>query len=307
MKLSLSTNWNNLRLESAAQIIDEALSMGFDSLELGFRTSESQAKEFIANSSRIKISSLHAFAPVPISAPCAHPELYYLADLDDEARKRAVLMMKRSIALAGELGASTIVVHAGRAQFSSVFSPLDSLRLKAILTSKQNDILNRAYTKALYLAKKRRQARAEKTYDAFRLSFSDLEETLNKCNVTLALENLPYLEGFPDESEMKRLLTEFKGAPLASWFDTGHHRVRQAHGWLKNSEDFSFDIPHRGIHLNDVHSIDDDHLQPGAGSVDFEALKNVMMKAEHVVFEPSSKVSRESLVSSLERIRAILG
>ena len=42
MTFALSTNWNNGRLEDGAAIADEALELGFDSLELGFRTTPEQ-------------------------------------------------------------------------------------------------------------------------------------------------------------------------------------------------------------------------------------------------------------------------
>ena len=42
MRFALSTNWNNARLEDGAAIADEAIALGFDALELGFRTMPEQ-------------------------------------------------------------------------------------------------------------------------------------------------------------------------------------------------------------------------------------------------------------------------
>lgn len=305
MKFALSTNWCNRRLDDAAAIVDEALSLGFDAIELGFRTDEKQAAGFIPLSSRIKISSVHAYCPVPISAPHAHPELYSLADTDDEARGMAVLMAKRSIRFAGEAGADTLVVHAGRVSLSSVFSPLDTSALSAALAAGGEDVRSRVYTKKLSLARKRRMGRAAKAYDAFRKSFDALVPCLEENSVTLAPENLPYLEAFPDEEETGRLLEEYKGAPLASWFDTGHHAIRCAYGWVRPASMFLSAVPHRGMHLNDVASFGDDHLRPGAGNVDFAALAPLARNARHIVFEPSPCVSREDLAASLAYIRGL--
>ena len=59
-----------------------------------------------------------------------------------------------------------------------------------------------------------RDARAAKLLDVFRGEIAALVPELEKGGVTLALENLPYLEGFPDEAETARLLDAFKGAPV---------------------------------------------------------------------------------------------
>lgn len=305
MKFSLSTNWCNRRLDDAAAIVDEALSLGFDALELGYRTDEPQAKAFSELASRIEISSVHAFCPVPISAPCAHPELYSLASVDREERSLAVLMTKRSIETAAETGADTLVMHAGRVLFSSFLSPLDTQALKAALIDAGGDIRDRRYMKKLSLARKRRSSRAAAVFDAFRASFSELIPCLEKNSVTLALENLPYLEAFPDEGEIMSLLAQFEGAPLASWFDTGHHAIRCRCGWVRPGGNFAAAIPHRGLHLNDVEGINDDHFEPGGGNVDFAALKPLAQKAKHIVFEPSAGVSRDALAAALERIKTL--
>ena len=38
MKLSLSTNWCNRRIESGEEIADKAMELGFTELELGYHT-----------------------------------------------------------------------------------------------------------------------------------------------------------------------------------------------------------------------------------------------------------------------------
>ena len=46
MQFALSTNWCSQRLESGEAIADKALELGFDALELGFRTTPGQAEGF---------------------------------------------------------------------------------------------------------------------------------------------------------------------------------------------------------------------------------------------------------------------
>jgi sugar phosphate isomerase/epimerase len=158
--------------------------------------------------------------------------------------------------------------------------------------------------KALSLALRRREKRGRVMLQCFRPVLASLIPVLEKHKVTLALENMPYLEGFPDEHEMTALLDEFSGAPVKAWFDTGHHLVRVNHGWVRGHLPFPPDSI-AGMHLNDVESVNDDHLAPGEGKVDFAALKNIAQEIPHLVFEPSPDVSEESLKRALGFIRGL--
>ena len=119
MKLSLSTNWCNRRLETGEAIAEKALELGFEELELGFHTTLAQVPGFKKMLSRIPVGSVHAFCPVPLSAPQGYPELYTLASLDEDARGLARFHVKKNIAFAAEMGADTVVLHARRSTAAS--------------------------------------------------------------------------------------------------------------------------------------------------------------------------------------------
>jgi len=304
MKLSLSTNWCNRRLESGEEIADKAIELGFDELELGFHTSQFQVSGFKARLDRMPVGSIHAFCPVPVSAPCGYPELYQLASFDASMAQNARYHVTRNVEFAAEMGADTVVLHAGRVVFSTLFARRTSGSLRLILRECGDDAGAKKYAKALAKARKVREERGARLLDLFRLELERLFPVLTANRVTLALENLPYLEGYPNEAEMNRLLDDFAGAPLKAWFDTGHHRVRHMHGWTAPELPFA---PERvaGMHLNDVVDFNDDHLAPGDGKVDFAALAPLARKVGHVVFEPSQQVSEEALAKSVGRIRGI--
>ena len=86
MKFALSTNWSNARLDDGAAIADEAGELGFDSLELGFRTRSSHLAGFKSRLDVMPIESVHAYCPAPVSAPGGHPELYAWQSRDDALR-----------------------------------------------------------------------------------------------------------------------------------------------------------------------------------------------------------------------------
>ncbi len=267
MRFSLSTNWCNRRIESGRAIAEKIAELGFDEMELGFFTTDLQAKEIKAMSERIPVGSIHAFCPVPLSAPSGHPELYQLADPDDAARGLARAHVKRNIVFAADMGADVVVLHAGRVACGGL------LKSRALA---------------------RRVRRGRKLVEVFRRELGEMTPILEKYKVVLALENLPYLEGFPAEWELKDLVGEW----VRPWFDTGHDFVRRSKGWAT-------ELPQPfGLHINDSNG-GDDHLPPGEGRVDFAALRMMAEAAHHLVFEPHAEVTDEALKAGLSHLKEV--
>ena len=306
MKFSLSTNWCNRRIESGEEIADKAMELGFTELELGYHTTLLQVKGFKARLDQIPVGSVHAFCPVPISAPQGYPELYSLASFDEEGRKMAKLMIGRNIKFAAEMGADTVVLHAGRVPFGSFFDRIDTAKLREVFKDGDHQIDDKKYAKTLARAGKRRQARGEKMLEIFKKELGELVPLLEKNKVTLALENLPYYEGFPLPDELQKILAWDFGGCVRGWYDTGHARVCEMHGWLSVHSTFNIQTPNFiGMHLNDVEAFDDDHFAPGMGKVDFPALKTFAENVKHVVFEPNAGVKEAQLKRGVEHIRKI--
>ncbi len=309
MRIALSTNWNNARLDDGAAIADEAIALGFDALELGFRTMPEQLPGFKSRLDQIPVDSVHAYCPVPIGAPSGHPELHQLAHHDAEERALARLLLKKTIECAVDLGAKVVVTHAGYAELDGLFVNLDSSVLRRLAKGKDDkpDVTCPAYVKHLAKAHVRRKKRGKKLLEVFRRELDAVIPELEKTHLTLALENLPSLEGFPNAEEAEALMKDLAGAPVRLWFDTGHARVRASFKW----DDPETDIANRfaphvcGMHLNDVKDFHDDHRQPGWGNVDFAALKPLAQRDILRVFEPHEPVTFEELKISLATIRRL--
>ena len=305
MKFALSTNWCNRKYDSGEEIADKAIALGFEALELGFNTTDAQLSGFIKRLDQIPVESVHAFCPVPLSAPDGSPELYSLASIDENERAMAKIYLLKTIETASDLGAKTVVLHAGRIPLATFFSKKrDSHLLRETLIAAKGDTLNSKYRKVLNAALSARNKRAAKITDIFLRELDSIIPVFEKRSLALALENLPFLEGYPNEVETLDIVTRLSGSHVFAWYDTGHHRVREMHGWiddaakeaLKKLEDLSLI---RGMHINDVKDYYDDHFAPGGGSVDFAALSSMAAKVEHIVFEPKSHVSEESLLKAL--------
>jgi len=280
---ALSTNWCNRRLETGEEIVDAALELGFKSLELGFHTTDLQVQGFKRRLSEMPIGSVHAFCPVPISAPQGYPELYQLACFDEESRKMAHFQITKNIRFAAEMGADTLVLHLGRVMCRGWISRWDM---------------------------KRRFKRGQKMVEIAKRELASLVPELEKNHITLALENLPYLEGFPNEDELMMLLSsDLSSAPIRGWFDTGHDRVREANGFRGKMEMQDLEAFARrffaGMHINDVTDKEDEHLAPGMGKIDFAALTGFARGVSHIVFEPSATITEDEVRKGVEYLRAL--
>ena len=280
MKLSLSTNWCNRRIRSGEEIADKAMELGFEELELGFHTTQEQVGGFKARLDRIPVGSIHAFCPVPISAPQGYPELYPLASLDENERGLARVHVRKNVEFAAEMGADAVVLHAGRVMCRGLFRRWDM---------------------------RRRVKRGRKLVDAFKRELEQMVPVLEKHGVTLGLENLPYLEGFPAEWEMKDLVGEW----VRPWLDTGHDFVRRINRWPSDAQDIldsqlsaSQLLNPVGLHISDSQG-GDDHLPPGEGRVDFPMLRTFAENARHVVFEPAANVREAALKRGIAHLRKL--
>ena len=271
LTFALSTNWNSRRLATGEAIVDEALSLGFKALELGFHTTPEQVKGFKARLGEMRVGSVHAFCPVPISAPCGYPELYHLADFDDETRALARVHVRKNVAFAAEMGADALVLHAGRVSCRTFF--------------KRNRLAKRT-------------KRGRKLVEIFKRELEQLVPALEQNNVRLGLENLPYLEGFPNAAEMNDLAGEW----VRPWYDTGHGYVRRLKGW--DGADDGDPSSVLGLHISDSKG-GDDHLAPGDGQIDFAALAPLARVAKHLVFEPSHAVPADAVARGLRHIQSI--
>ena len=281
MRFALSTNWNTTRLVDGAAIADEAGELGFDALELGFRTQPCQIAGFRSRLDRMPVDSVHAYCPAPIGAPSGHPELYRLCSPDENERALARMFLEKTFSCAADLGAKVVVFHVGYVDMNTLFGGL--------------------FTNVRRL----RVRRGRIMLDAFRREFDLLHRSLESKGLTLALENLPRMEGFPNVFEAKDLMREYEGAPLRLWFDTGHALVCETHRWCGESAHTAAELSPWicGMHLNDVKGRSDDHGEPGWGGVDFARLAFLAKGNVLRVFEPSPSVCSSDLRNALSYVR----
>lgn len=309
MAYSLSTTWLARRHSNGAALVDEVAALGFDALELGYFIREEMVPAILqrVDELRMHVSSIHAFAPVAIGTPMMGPELFSLAEQDEEARRASIFYLKKTLDLARESGAAAVVLHGGRVQMKKGLfrRPYDS-QLIDLYRRAPEAVGSEAYQGVLAEERLLRARAAGKTDAAMRRSLDEVLPLFEAANVRLCLENLPGLEAYPDVDEFLALKRDYPTEALGYWHDIGHGELKHRYGDVSIGEALDRQLPFLGgIHIHDVTDPDQDHQAPGSGGVDFEFLRMLHEADVPQVFEPSSRVSAEALRAGLAYIRKV--
>jgi len=283
MQLALSTRWNASRHKAGETMLEEILRLGIDHVELGYdlRMDLVPGVMKMVGEKAIVVDSVHNFCPVPMGAPMGHPELFHLASVNPRNRESAVRHTAKTLQFAAEMGAKTVVVHAGNVDMSNLTNDLIAICEKGGQYSPRGEKL-----KMKLLMKRDDKVKAH-IPNLYR-SLDELLPILTNTGVRLALENLPAWESIPCESEMETLLKHYDSPLIGYWHDIGHGQIRQNLGfisyalWLNRLAGWL-----RGLHIHDVMAPARDHLMPPHGNVDFAGFKTVLTSDMALVLEPA--------------------
>ena len=303
MDFALSTNWNSARHESGEALVDEAVALGFDGLELGYgfmpHLADGVQRRVAAGA--ITVGSVHAYCPVPIGAPGGHPELFLMADCREDMRRMAVIHLLETLVFAAYMGAKAVVAHAGRV-------PVGALSHR--LADAHRDGRTDGWRYRLLRGRlwRRRERLAPRHLTALRRSLDELLPAFAQERITLCLENLPSWDAVPNAGEMQDLLTGYDTPALGCWHDIGHGQVRENLG-LDDHRACAERLLSwtRGTHIHDVQPPDHDHLAPGTGLLDFSRFAFLAGPDIQRVFEPSINEEAEALALGLRHVRAAWG
>lgn len=282
MDFSLSTHWNAFRHQDGERLGEEIIGLGFSRIELGYDTHAGLLDGLLSliKHKKLTCGSVHNYCPVPSPFAQGHPELFSLCSLNPSERRLAVEHTRLTLECAAEVGASTVVAHAGHIPMRPLTPKLVELASKGKRDSRRYERIKRK----LWL---RRQQHAPAHIEQLRHSLDALVPYLERYHLTLALENLPSWEAVPSTDEMLELVAHYPTAPLRAWHDTGHGRV------LQNLELDSHRLSLRkleehlvGMHIHDVIPPASDHLMPPEGEIDFSWLASISKKLDHLVIEP---------------------
>jgi len=299
MNYSLSTHWHTFRHADGETLVEEALELGLDRIELGydFTVDLLPGVQKMVNQNAVSISSVHNYCPVPVGAPMGHPELFTLADPDSRVRENALWHTRKTIEFAAEMGAPIVVTHVGNVKMRSYTRELIGLYEEG----KQHDP---KFDKLKIKMLTKRDKKSEKQRRYLYEGVEKLIPILEQSNMKLGIEILPTWESFPTEIELETLLKAFDSPHLTYWHDFGHSQIRQNLGLINHPRWLARLAPHLGgTHIHDVATPGMDHLMPPLGDMDFSVFRTIIRRDVPLVFEPSRRIDPDQLKEGIRIIK----
>lgn len=302
MPLAFSTSWNAYRYNHARGLLFEIKQLGFNDIELSFNLTGSMVDEMpsVADELGLNILSLHNYCPIPdgFSRKEALPDCYLLSSLDSEERKTAIKFTKRTIDTAYSLGAKAVVLHCGRVEIEDKTRELISLYDNGSVDTKGFSKLRDSFV----------SQRAAVSADFLTKILSSLDELASYARdkgISLGIENRFYYREIPSFEEVGVILNKFKGSNIFYWHDTGHAKVMQNLGLIKDGDylkAYSQDL--LGIHLHNIIGCLD-HQAPIKGDLNFSEFRPYIKKDTIKVIEAHHPASALEIKESIELLKVI--
>lgn len=217
--------------------------------------------------------------------------------LDEERRRQAVAITRRSIQVAAEFGARIVVLHLGQTSADPrQVQELEGLFLAGNITSPEAALVRAR------LATARTFEHAEHMA-ALRRSLDELIPLASARGIRLGLENRPGHE-IPDCAEVGEILSWYPDDAVGYWHDTGHAERQQALGISLHADHLKNYARHLiGLHLHDLVGLEL-HKVPGTGRVDWTGLALLVPDNSLRVIEVDRTVTADALGKSVGHLRS---
>lgn len=280
--LAISTSFISQSVADGGRLLDVVAGYGIQRIELDCRLTKTQFQQIKAGLKQtpIQVGSLHNYCPFPALKPNVPPggDYFELAALDWPERALAIDWTTRTIENANDLEAQLVVLHCGAVEMKP-----NHLRLYDLYQAEPENDQRLDDLVSQELAQRRRRQMPH--LDAIRFSLDRLLNVALTYGVTLGLENRSHYFEIPDSEEFSVLFTEFEGAPLGYWHDTGHAHTQEVLRVVSQADLLTTHGDRLvGIHLHDAVGLND-HLAPGKGEIDFTIFKPYLKAGPAVVIE----------------------
>jgi len=300
---AFSSCWNSHRHTDGAAMLREIRELGFEYAELshGIRISLLPGILEAVDAGEIKISSLHNFCPLPMGVEHAAPNIFKFTADNPRERENAFKHTLKTLDTAARVKAPLVVLHMGCIEMKDYTDKL----LDLVGEGKKDTPKYEKFCHEVTLKREEKKERAM-TF-AYELLGRIVAEAQPR-GLKLGIENREALEEIPFESDFPFLFKEFTSPSVVYWHDTGHAQIKENLGFIHHALHLE-SLAERlyGFHVHDVQFPGRDHRAPGAGMIDFAALKP-MVKPEHLkVFEFSPSLSPEEAKAGIAHLKAIWG
>ena len=301
--ISLSTSFISGLIDDGESLVETLAGFEIDGIELEYRISSPTLEQMRLplKQSVLKVSSIHNFCPIPGLTPPVKGsgDLFLLSSRDMEERRRAVQWTIRTIEQANDVEAPVVILHCGRVEISPELE-----QLYQYYHTEQIDSIEAQAFKQKKLDERDRHAPGH--VDALLFALDRLMRHAEKHGVMLGLENRYHYHELPTLEVFHRLLTEFKGGPIGYWHDTGHAHANEILGIIApGALPRGFEEQLIGMHWHDAVGLED-HLAPGQGEIDFNALKPYINKNMPIVIELKPGTASPKVKESIRFTREFL-
>jgi sugar phosphate isomerase/epimerase len=227
----------------------------------------------------------------------AAPNLYQFSDESPRQRELAVKHTLKTLEFAARVRAPIVVLHSGSIEMKPYTDKLLELATRG-------DRETEKYRKLCAELEEKREAKKVKFFERTIECLKNILPEARNRGVKLGIENRQALEELPLDGDFDFLFREISSPELVYWHDTGHAQIKENLGFVHHAlhlESRSGQLA--GFHIHDVQFPGRDHCAPGAGTIDFAALKP-MVKSGHIkVFEFSPGLTSEEAKQGVEHLK----
>jgi sugar phosphate isomerase/epimerase len=284
-------------------MLREIRALGFEYAELshGIRLSLVPGILDAVEAGEIKISTLHNFCPLPIGVEKPSPNLYEFSADSPRERELALKHTFKTFEFARRVNAPLVVLHLGSMELKDYAGKLEDLLEHGLKDSPK-------YQKLFAEAAAKREAKKKIAVANLYDSLKKIVPEAVKLGLKLGCENRESVREIPLEPDFPGFLRDFDGPNVCYWHDCGHAQIKQNLGFIQHTE-FLAGLAGRlaGFHIHDVQFPATDHCPPGAGNVDYAALKPFVQPYHIKVFELSPRVPVESVQRGIQHLKSIWG
>jgi sugar phosphate isomerase/epimerase len=236
-----------------------------------------------------RVSSVHEPCPADISADELKKRDWLVSSLNEDCRREGVKVIQRSVDLAAQLHASTVVIHAGHVSLDTGLEK----KLRTLIADGQRE--SEEYREIRGQMNQIRAASARAALEAVKNSILELLAYAEKQNVKLGIENRYHFMEIPSPDELEVLLSFAGNDRIGMLYDVGHAQALDILGFYPHEEWLERFGPRiMGTHLHDVLGTSD-HYAPGLGNVDFSMVaaylpENAFRSCEFQTFNTPEQV-----------------
>jgi sugar phosphate isomerase/epimerase len=284
MSLSLAVSTAYIaQLDGPAEMVRALAALPIEGVEIDYRLKGRTLKELLPllKAAGLPVVSLHHPVPLPndLELLAASADRLSLSSPIRDEREAGLRAAQRTLELASDLEAAVVVFHLGTiAELEPLWPDFRRHYLEKIVDSEEAAEFRAE-------AVERRRELAQPFVERAMLALDKLLPRAERLGVRIALENRYHFHEVPSPLEIEIILETFRGGNIGYWHDTGHAAVQERVGFAQQRallEVFGGSL--LGVHLHDVRDLDD-HLSPGAGTLDWPALAPLLSKAPIKVLE----------------------